>query len=421
MAKDNKSKEEKFRELYKTDPDRAEAIRALSKEQPNNSWENLFAQTEDDYIEKAKLRSKDRSTFLSDLFGKDEDKFLDDSSEFYFFNLPFENRVEIAESSGAVNPLPPEPTEEDKQKHRAEMSDFLNHISQKATDYNAAKVWNKKDPNQNAYGDFQDWLLDTFYAPFKQRMKEKGVRREGPSGWTDFGNMDAGDVAAFGTDYMKNVLLGLTPGAYAKGGAGVLEGMGIGAAAGLADASNRDLNTMDEQDYIDYLTKAGYGAGAGVITRNVAPAVLKGIGDAIKRLGGGTKQNLMKRTGELLEDVSLAAAGQKVNLSKYGKEADVAEQVIMSVLPVVERTAPVAVYSGAKVPMVNIRYGAPVEISVSDAAKDLKRRKPEAWRRADLFMSDYGIKDPFTPEELAIYNAYRKELFGSDLGEEGKQ
>lgn len=412
--------EKKFQELYKKDPERAEKVRKLMKDDPSNSWDNYLLITEENPVSRINNKTKAAKDFTEHLFDTENSNlYLDEGSALYFNKLPYEVIAKAGEDNGVVKPLPPNPTEEQKAQYRKEVGQLYKYLGKKATAYQIDKIWNTKDPNQNLYGDLQDFVLKSFFGPTSERMKEKVKRGESaPSSWTDFENMDAGDVATFSNDFGKNVLLGLTPGGAAKSGAGFLEALGLGASAGLMDAYNRDYNTAEELDALDYLSNAVYGAGSGVVAKNLAPALLKQAGDIVKKLGGGTKSNLFKHLGELIEDAGLAASGQKVNLDKYGKQADVAQQAIMSIMPLIDATAPSMIFSGVDIPLVPIKYGSPVGLSLEEAAAELKRTKPEAWKAADSYMLDFNVDNPFSPEDMKIYNEHKKKMYERFMGGE---
>lgn len=407
MATKRDTDEKKFAELYKTDPERAEAIRKLMKEQPENSWDNYLAQTEKDPVKKIANKGKPKRTFLEELFDPEMNSvFLDPESEFYFNNLDYDYIKDAGIKAGVVNPIPANPTEEQKQKQRDEVGRLYAYLNKKSTDYQSGQVA-KEDTG---------WLSKLFGVT-TQRAREKAAKGEGPTGWTDFENMDAGDIASFLGDYGKNVALGLATGGAGEGTLeGALESAGLGYMGAWLDSYGRDKFTKENLDVLDYLSNGAKGAMAGAVTKNVLPGGAKILGDNIKNFGFKTKANAFKTLGEFLEDLGLASAGQKVDLSKYGKGAAAADAIKTGVLPMVEDVAPAALYSGADIPLVGNMLGSPIEISLEEEAKDLKKRKPEAWRKADMNWMDYDVKDPFTPDELAIYNAWRKKLFEKMLG-----
>lgn len=364
--------------LYKKNPQRARKVFALHKKDPKNSWENLMAQTEDDIFAK----KPEYTISLDALFGENKNKVLNPESEYYFANLPYEVIKDRAIKAGYVMPLGPKASEEDKQKQRKQIGDVYNYLAAQSTSYQQGK----SNPYDEYYGDFRDdvanFVNKNLMRNTTKLMTDRAKEGKSPT--------QAELNVALPGDFITNVLLGM-------GAAGGIPGVIAAGTAGINDAFVRDNVTDDDVGAADYLSDAAWNA----VTDGVAaPIVMKQGADAIKRVGGGLKKGKIKDAAEMLEDVSLKASGQDIDIAKYGKEG----KALLAALTLAKDPGTAIATQYINEDKLEFQ---PKDIEIQ--FKDLQKRKPLGIQRVLQYMSDFDLprEQQLTSAEIELVNKWK--------------
>lgn len=318
-----------YNELLKTDPDRAERIWKMWRDDQDakdygREWTQYMLLS--DTTPKGIIESDNTKVRIpaTEAFHVSEDglrQLIDPNSKHNWTTLPTEVLLKAAMDGGYVKEIPANAPEWKKKEQRQQFSSFLKMLGDASTDQgarNALAEYENLSFTKDPIGRAQKFLNDNLFRTFSKRAKENILKREGPSSFFGPGGMNTGDWGALGGDIATNTALG----AGATSAGRILAGSGLasygtelgsmagaGALSGAGNVLNRAINTDEGVRSYEWLTEPVLDAGLNTVA---APAFLRGTirnaGRYLKgaKIGGQQGVNtrgMLNRVGEYLENL----------------------------------------------------------------------------------------------------------------------
>lgn len=295
---------EYIRPLVKKDPELANALDNEYTADPGASIEQLKARAEYSLGRasgRIAMADGKNVSGLANAFNVSEAmlrRIIDPNSKENWMTMPSSEIRKAAVRAGYMKELPNNATDAQKAENRQGLSDFLKFLSAETVSQGRRNAVNEYE-NVRFSEHPVDWtrkqINDLFFRTASQRMKERALRGQGPSGFTQMG---LGDIGALGGDIGVNAL-------YGAGAAGIGRGlaarapMGIrstrdilmapaiaGAFGGAGDAINRGINTENGARWYEYPSEAVIGAMSNVVAE---PRVIRGAIQGASRVLKGSK------------------------------------------------------------------------------------------------------------------------------------
>ena len=336
-------------------------------------------------------------------------KMLDPDSKYFYQKMPVEEFKRRAIDKGLIRRIDggisKEEEERQVQEQRNQLGKLYNDLDRLAV---SVKMRNISKEPLFEYDIFNELGLpfgyeDVFAKVIGNRLREKAAQGEGPTSW---GEMDKGDIGAFQGDWLRNLMYGLAA-TGTLGGAGAVGAAGVG---GLVDASARDNFTNEDMNLSDYLADIGLSMGGQLLSPS-GPMVLKPWLMQLRNSGGGRMfSGFGSKLMNELRDVALHAAGEPVDIAKYGKSGAVLDKLLQNVMPELNAAG---IKSGLNLKDEVFTDDTTDLDLVTSAYEKLKKRKPKAVFRAESFQPDDDLKpeERLTAPEFDLLNKYRELLF----------
>ena len=316
---------EYIRPLVKKDPELAHALDSEYTADPGASIEQLKARAEYSLGRasgRIAMADGKNVSGLANAFGVSEAtlrRIIDPNSKENWMTMPSSEIRKAAVRAGYMKELPNNATDAQKAENRQGLSDFLEFLSAESTAQgrrNAVSEYENVRFSEHPLDWTQKQINDLFFRTTSQRLKEQALRGQGPSGW---GEMGLGDWAALGGDIGVNAMYG----AGAAGAGRALASrapMGIrstrdilmapaiaGAAGGLGDAWNRDINTEIGARWYEYPSEAVLGAMSNVVAEpRVIRGAMRGMTGVMKgsKVGGHSGREVIGKGQQFADELT---------------------------------------------------------------------------------------------------------------------
>lgn len=246
-------------------------------------------------------------------------RIIDPNSKENWMTMPSSEIRKAAVRAGYMKELPNNATDAQKAENREGLSSFLKLLSAESVSQGRRNAVNEYE-NVKFSEHPIDWtvsgLANAFLRTTSQRMKEQALRGQGPSGW---GQMGAKDWGALGGDVGVQAM-------YGAGAAGIGRAlasrapMGIrsardilmapaiaGAAGGLGDALNRDINTENGARWYEYPSEAAIGAMSNVVAEpRVIRGAVRGASSVLRgsKVGGHSGREAIGRGQQFADELT---------------------------------------------------------------------------------------------------------------------